>query len=232
MNTPTNKTLWMTLTFVVSMTLFSSLSRADSDFQAWNAIALAGPAAEKSPWQYWFDGHFRFKDDASAMGVRILRPAIGYQVNDSLTLWLGVARIDVHGNQDINEERLWQQATFPIASFWGGQLSGRTRLEQRFRDDVAGDTGHRIRQFLRWSRRINDDWSFVVWDELFIGLNDSDWGQLSGFDQNRLYVGPAWHMHKDWRLEVGYMHNYINPPGGADNSQTNHNLAVTIFGTW
>jgi hypothetical protein len=218
---------------VISIYVFPLKAFANSDFQSWNAIALAGPIDENSPWQFWYDGHYRFKDDANSLGVQIYRPAIGYQVNEDLAVWLGYARvISDAGEQNIHEDRIWQQATFNITQLFGGVLSGRTRLEQRFRDDIAGDTGHRIRQFFRWSKPLADNWSIVVWDELFIGLNDADWGQLSGFDQNRLYVGPAYQLSDKWRVEAGYMHNVINPPGGDNNRQTNHNLSITLFGSW
>lgn len=228
-----NKNNSFIFTFYVILILLTGSKSFADDFQSWNAIALAGDASDDGKWQYWFDGHLRFKDDASSLGVSIIRPAVGYRMNDSLTLWLGVARVtvDAPGNS-IDEDRIWQQATFNIGDFLGGNVSGRTRLEQRFRDDFGDDTGHRIRQFIRWAKPINDNWSLVVWDELFVGLNDADWGQRSGFDQNRLFVGPAYHLTDKWRVEVGYLHNHINPASEAAGNQNNNNLSLTFFGSW
>ena len=204
-----------------------------NDLQSWNAITLIGDANERGDWQYWFDGHMRFKDDASQLGVSIFRPGIGYRMNEDLTLWLGVARVTIDTNeQTIEEDRLWQQATYSLANFMGGNVVARTRLEQRFRRDEGDDTGHRIRQFVRWSMPLTDRWSLVVWDELFIALNDADWGQRRGFDQNRLYVGPAYQLSNQWRVEMGYMNNYINPPGNSAQAQVNHNLSIAFFGSW
>jgi hypothetical protein len=219
------------LALVLSVLVYPS-AHANSDFQSWNAVALAGPVKESSPWQYWFDGHYRLQDNASELGVFIIRPAIGYKINTKTTFWLGYARIGIDGEpSNTYEDRIWQQATFSMGALFGGSLSGRTRLEQRFRDEVASDTGHRLRQFVRWAKPINEKWSMVVWDELFVGLNDSDWGQRSGFDQNRLYVGPAYHLNKKWRVELGYMNNFINIPGEDRPSQVNHNLSLTFFGS-
>lgn len=220
------------LILIASM-LFTVRAQADSDVQSWNAIALTGDASENGKWQFWFDGHLRFKDDASRLGVSIARPGVGYRVTDDLTLWLGVARVTVDNDRgSIQEDRIWQQATYSLAEFFGGNISSRTRIEQRFRDDQGNDTGHRFRQFVRWSRPINENWSMVVWDEVFIALNDTDWGQETGFDQNRLYVGPAYHLSDKWRIEVGYMHNFIDPPGMNSENITNHNLSLTVFGNW
>ena len=208
-------------------------SHAESDFQSWNALALTGNADDKGKWQFWFDGHLRFKDDASRLGVSIVRPGVGYQLSSDTTLWLGVARVTIDSDSgSIEEDRVWQQATYSLSKFMGGTISGRSRLEQRFRSDEGGDTGYRFRQFIRWSKPLNEQWSMVVWDEVFLGLNDTDWGQNSGFDQNRLYVGPAYHLNKKWRVEMGYLHNHIASPGANSDAITNHNLALTFFGSW
>ena len=204
-------------------------SAQDSDFQAWNAIAIAGPVKEDSRVLFWFDGHARYRDDASELGVSILRPALGWRVNDDLDLWAGYARVvsRASGRPDIEEDRAWQQATFPLPSVFGGSLSGRSRLEQRFRE-TGDDTGWRFRQFIRWGQRIEGtDFSVVVWDELFLNMNDADWGQREGFDQNRLFLGGAWHINDRLRLEGGYLNNVLDTPG--TNEQTNHNISFALF---
>jgi hypothetical protein len=209
----------------------NNAAHAETDTQSWNALAVAGPVKAESPWQYWFDGHLRYQDDAKDLGVSIFRPGIGYQVNADLSLWLGYARVTVDaGSRDIAEDRIWQQAIFPVTTVFGQTVTSRTRLEQRFRSDIDGDTAHRVRQFLRWAKPVSEQLSWVVWDEVFIGLNDADWGQRSGFDQNRFFVGPAWHLNSKWRIEAGYMHNYINSAGSSN--RTNHNASLTLFGTW
>lgn len=165
-------------------------SHAESDFQSWNALTLTGDADDKGKWQFWFDGHLRFKGDASRLGVSIVRPGVGYKLSSDTTLWLGVARVTIDSdNGSIEEDRVWQQATYSLSKFMDGTISSRSRLEQRFRSDEGDDTGYRFRQFIRWSKPLNKQWSMVVWDEVFFGLNDTDWGQNSGFDQNRLTWG-------------------------------------------
>ena len=201
---------------------------ADSDFQFWNAGVLTGPVNADSRLLLWFDGHARFRDDAGDLGVSIIRPGIGYRLTDRLNLWLGYARVTSHlEGPNVGEDRIWQQATFPVARFLGGTLSARTRIEQRFRN-TGSDTGHRYRQFLRWSHRFDGrDISLVLWDEVFVGLNDTDWGQTDGFDQNRFFIGPAFHIADKVRFEIGYLNNHVGR--GPLESQTNHNLSVALF---
>ena len=197
-----------------------------SDFQAWSAVAINGPVKEDSNLMLWFDGHARFRDDASDLGVSIIRPALGWRLNPKLTLWGGYARVTGHRTgPNIEEDRIWQQATYPIATIFGGNLSGRTRLEQRFRK-VGSDTGHRFRQFTRWAKPLdNPAASVVIWSELFLGLNDTDWGQRSGYDQHRLFLGMGWQLSDNMRIEGGYLNNHIDGSPGP----TNHNISLTIF---
>ncbi len=215
------------LTFLLGLSsgVFTGPASAD-DTQIWSAVAMTAPAASDSKFMLWFDGHARFSDDAGRLGVSILRPGMGYRLSDQITLWLGYARVTSHPGQNIDEDRIWQQATYPLGTFWGGALSGRTRLEQRFRD-ADNDTGLRFRQFVRWSRQFGaTDYSAVLWDELFVGLNDAEWGQRDGLDQNRAFVGLAWQPDARLRAEIGYLHNHITRPG---RDQTNHALALTLF---
>ena len=86
------------------------------------------------------------------------------------------------------EHRPWEQlqATFRFDDL---ALALRSRLEQRFSE---GELGWRPRQLVRLQQTLTPDVAAVVWDEIFVGLNATSFGQPSGLDQNRLFVGPAW----------------------------------------
>jgi hypothetical protein len=214
----------------VSALLSPALAQApDGDFQSWNAIAIAGPVQEDSRLLFWFDGHARYKDEAEELGVTIFRPGLGWRVSSDLDLWAGYARVVSRQDEarDVSEDRFWQQATFPLPEILGGSMGARSRLEQRFRA-TGDDTGWRFRQFVRWARPIEGtDFSAVVWDELFVNFNDADWGQRAGFDQNRLFVGAAWHVNDRARLEAGYLNNVLDTP--TSDEQVNNNLSITFF---
>lgn len=209
----------------------SGLSHAvDDEFQAWSAVAANGPIND-GELLFWFDGHARFGDDAGRLSTSIIRPGLGWRYSPDLTLWLGYARVTGHqADPNIEEDRAWQQAIYRLGDFATGQLSGRTRLEQRFRDEDS-DTGVRVRQFLRWAKPIpNSSLSYVVANELFLNLNDAEWGQSSGFNQNRLFLGLNQKVNETYKVEVGYVHNYINQIG-RDN-QLNHILSASLFVAW
>ena len=208
--------------------LVAGPAAAESDSQLWSAVFVNGPARADSRFLLWFDGHARFRDSASDLGVTILRPGVGWKASEDLSLWAGYARVTAHRENapDFEEHRLWQQATYPIADLLGGRLVGRTRLEQRFAD-TGGGTGHRLRQFVRYDRRFRGaPYSAVAWNETFIGFNDTNWGALGGYDQSRSFAGLGLHPNKRLRLEGGYMFNHIRRQGADD--ADNHVALVAI----
>jgi hypothetical protein len=202
---------------------------AADDRQAWTAVFVNGPVAEGSRLLAWFDGHARFGQDGEQLDTTILRPGIGWRVGPKLDLWVGYARIDSpRAGPDLEEHRAWQQASFPIGEFGGGRLAGRTRLEQRFRPG-GDDTGWRLRQFFRYGRPLASDPRFglLLSTEVFIGLGSADWGQRSGFDQNRAMLGGYYQPSPSWRIEAGYMHQYLRVAGPRPD-RTNHNVSVSF----
>ena len=68
--------------FILSIFCFSTHSIASSkDLQGWTALAASGPI-NHSRLLFWFDGHARFGDDASALDTSIIRPGLGWQATD------------------------------------------------------------------------------------------------------------------------------------------------------
>jgi hypothetical protein len=217
------------LTAILPLVLSTKALAGDNDFQAWSQIAVNGSATKDSRFLLWFDGHARYGDDASRLATSIVRPGIGWKATDKLSLWAGYARVrnPVEG-LDIKEDRIWQQATYPVASIFGGQLTGRTRLEQRTRDDFGDDTGNRIRHMFRWSKSIADGpYSLIFANEYFFNADNTDWGQRSGFDQNRAYAAIGWQAAKKTRVEFGYLHNNIN--SASSSNRTNNVFSLGLF---
>lgn len=197
-----------------ALVLGASPASAADDFQPWFAFVASGPVAKDSKLLVSLDVHARFREDGSELDATLFRPSVGWRVGPRLDLWLGYVDVRVRrAGPDLREERLWQQANFPLGNALGGRFVGRTRLEQRFRQ--GSDAGWRLRQQVRYSRAFAADkrWSLIVWDELFVNLDAADFGQRSGFDQNRAFVGAGFQPHPRLRVEAGYMNQRIRRPG-------------------
>ena len=228
-----NKTLCLILCLLLTFSAlcFSASAQTVDDMGQWSAFFSQDQVSPDSQFRWWFDGHYRLFEDSDGFGQSIVRPGIGLDVGESSALWVGYGWIRTSPlvGDDIDEHRLWQQWTWS-KGFDPFRFAARTRFEQRWLES-SNDTGLRLRQFVRGQKKLGSSskYTFVVWDELFLALNDTDWGQRGGFDQNRVFVGfgakndPA----SRWRVEVGYMNQTVNRQGPMDLS--NHVLAVNMF---
>ena len=228
-----NKTRSSALCLLLLLSAFhqSTFAQTIDDAGQWSALFLQDRFSPDSRLRWWFDGHYRLFDDSDGFGQSIIRPGIGLDVGEHSALWAGYGwiRTSPIQGEDIDEHRIWQQWTWSrrVDPF---KFATRTRFEQRFIES-SDDTGLRLRQFVRGQKNLGpcSKCTFVVWDELFIALNDTDWGQRSGFDQNRIFVGFGFKKHHSspWRVEIGYMNQTVNQRGPTDRS--NHVLAFNVF---
>ncbi|MDZ4820172.1 MAG: DUF2490 domain-containing protein [Planctomycetota bacterium] len=185
----------------------------------------------ENPWRWWYDGQLRWFEEFDGFGQTIVRPGIGYKVTDKMTLWGGYAWAHIEPLHDppIDEHQFWQQITWSH-KFDPATLDLRSRLEQRFREE-GDDTGWRFRQMFAYRQplEVTPRLTFVMWDEVFFNLNDTDWGSHSGFDQNRAFVGLGWKPTPEttWRVEVGYLNQFIDRVGRAN--MNNHLLSISLF---
>jgi hypothetical protein len=108
-----------------------------------------------------------------------------------------------------------------------GAFTSRTRLEQRWLEN-GSDTGGRFRQFFKfnWPFSFHPAASLVLWDEVFVHLNSTDWGAIQGHDQNRGFVGIGNRFSPNILTEIGYMNQFIQT---AQADRMNHILSLNLF---
>ena len=148
-----------------------------------------------------------------------------------MTLYQGYGHIVVpqRGGRDVNEERSFQQLSWTLQAGTRTELSSRTRLEQRWRSD-GGDIGWRLREMIRYETALRRDGGgarALVYSELFIAFNDTDWGARAGFDQIRNFVGFELPVGGRSTIEAGYLNQLIDQTGGR--RRVNHVAALSLF---
>lgn len=191
-----------------------------ADVGTWEGVLVQAALHEESKvgGRIWFDAHAR-RDGGKFVGI--LRPGLGLDLGRGFTIWGGYAWIPsvADGDPLKSEHRIWEQVTWNASSErFGGGLRG--RLEQRFAAGTEG-VGLRFRGFGRAQVNLPGSLALVAWDEAFVEVNDS--GFLPpGFDQNRLFVGPAWRAGA-LRAEVGLLEQHFVRAGTW--------TAVTAFAT-
>jgi len=181
----------------------------DQDAQVWTALFANGVFDRGSDGRregrgllVWADVHAR---RGAASFVTIARPGLGWQFAPWLQVYAGYAAIVTvpDAAASVTEHRAWQQVTAQRTSA-DLALQLRARLEQRVRPGAA-DVGHRVRLFARIGVQPDPalPLGLVVWDEVFAGLNATDWGARAGFDQNRLFLGGFARVGAALRVELG-----------------------------
>ncbi len=183
-------------------------------------------AVESGRWLYAADAQYRFVDIGGGITQWLIRPAVGYAVNDRTRLWFGYGRFRTSDRVGdvVSEDRLWQQIDWRGPAIAAGDTRLRARLEQRELTE-AQDT--------RWVLRLGADYRHPVsmagadyllaGVETFFDLNRTDWGGGTGMSQGRIVAGLGWALRSDLSLEAGYMNQFFRLDRREDRS--NH-LAV------
>lgn len=212
---------------VLAMLASAPLHAAEEDTQFWGAVIVNADVSKDVV--ITMEGVARLTDGASRLGQSILRPSIGYRLGKNTIASLGYGYIptDPVGPASSDEHRIWQQLAFTVVGN-GSDLTvtGRSRLEQRWiegRDDM----GWRLRQQLRATAPLSGKTRAVGWTEAFISMDDTSWGQRSGLDQWRNFVGVSVPMSKAVSIEPGYLNQWVVRRGSAD--RVNHVASVSLF---
>lgn len=217
------------LTALFALVPVTAQARTSQDEQVW--INLTAMGSIKNDLIYFAEIQPRIGDGVSRIDQSIFRGALGWKLSPTVSVYQGYAHVvvPIEGGKDVNEERSFQQLSWTLGKPWGGELSSRTRLEQRWRSD-GDDMGWRLREMLRYEKPLKADSDAInalVYAEGFVALNDTDWGARGGFDQLRSFIGAELGLPGKSTIEVGYLNQLINQRAG--NTRVNHVASVTLF---
>lgn len=220
--------LTATLTALPLLVPRAQAAALEQDGQVWFMATARG--AIHGNWKLYLEAQPRIGGD----GIRalLLRPALGYQITKSWSLWQGYGWTPTFDPYK-NENRIFQQS---LLEFPRGDLPfsviNRTRLEERWIEGANG-VAVRLRHMLRvvYPLDASGRWALAGYDEPFVNLNDVTSGPAAGFAQNRAFVGINRELLPGVRLEVGYLNQYINAPTGKPNGMS-HNALVWLDYLW
>jgi hypothetical protein len=187
--------------------LLAAPSRVRAEVQAWEVIQVLGRLdKEGSSPAGWLDLQLRRRGGATQY---IARPGLGWAFTPTLFVHAGYAWIptDPDDATYTSEHRIWQQVLFngKFSDDLKYQLRG--RLEQRFGPNSGVGLRTRGLGRIQWQPSHCFAMQLVAWDELFIGVNETDDFKFQGFDQNRAFVGLGTDTPvRGLRFEAGYMH--------------------------
>jgi len=202
-------------------------SNLNQDFRLWAPVYLNFPIS--GPVKGYMEANPRFSNDVSDFDQLILRPALGYQLTPTLSLWQGYAWIANYEPGYIQEHRLFQQLIYSN-KFSTFKLLSRSRLEERWIQHAIG-TSVRARTMLRGDFPLPayPTIAIVAYDEIFVNLNTIRQGPESGFDQNRFFLGINYTISPTFNVDVGYQLQVINTTLSGLANQANHMVLLQFF---
>lgn len=210
-------------------TLFSAIALAAlgapgvfAENQTWTQIDLSARPSETTRFEFGLTTELRYQPDGDLDTIE-LRPGVAYDVSKALSLSGGYLYASSRREgPDQREHRLWQQAAYDLFGLAGGAVSGRTRVEERWREGV-GETGWRLRQQVSYERSVGaTGLTAGVSSEAFLMLSESGWGQSRDLQeirslasiQGRFEAGSGW--------ELGYLNQFQSGREGAPNATDHH----------
>lgn len=134
---------------------------------------------------------------------------IGVDIGGDFKLTGGLNRVVAveDGRVDNTEWRPRQELGFPDLTLGKGALSGRIRLEQRFRSD-GDDVGHRVRPEISYTLPLSDTVDLELGHESYFNLNTTDFGQRAGHERMRNFVEIGFPLTGKVDAAVGYLNQY------------------------
>lgn len=199
------------------------------------AFGAAGPASASEDTQYWqtlnisvaLPDNFKVSNEtvrrsSDARGFYEIENnfMVGKKLNKVVTVWLGYT-FDPQYNHStfrVREHRFRQQVNFDNFAVLGKvKLSGRVRLEERWREGQTG-TAWRLRPQVKATVPIAGKVTLSVSNEEFIDLNNSNFQTVEGFERMRNAIYVTVPLSKKISIDFGYLNQHSFVPNGPDSS--------------
>ncbi|WP_085808698.1 DUF2490 domain-containing protein [Sphingomonas sp. TZW2008] len=197
--------------------------------QIWGSVQVVAPIADD-----WFvSGEIqpRFSsDNAATAPITIIPPVISWRKSESLILSAGYLYAFIDGARlpnDLNENRFFQQASYRVGAIGRVGIRAQTRFEQRLRSTGTQWNARVAQQLLvatPLTRKESGGPVGVMSVELYLNLNETDWGARRGYDDLWTFAGVQLPITSSAALELGY----LNQRQRAVNGRRNMNHAAVV----
>lgn len=221
------RALTKALAALIGAALFTAPAAAtQEDFNVWGAQVAVIDLDEEGEWFVRAEAQERFTNDADRLGQLLLRSFIGKRIGDNVAIGGGYAYIltDPIGPVEINEHRIYQEATITLLRSNGVTVTSRNRFEQRFFEE-DGETGLRYRNQVQLRAPISDAATLVLYTEPFIGVNETRFNR-GGIAVWRNFAGVSLPVAQGISVTPGYLNQYV-VRGGEDRIDHIANIGIS-----
>lgn len=174
-------------------------------------------------YSYWIETQVRYGSDTGETRQILYRTGVLQKLNEvhGLGYLYGYIQTGI-----TREHRLALQHSQKYGNWCMFSFSHRARLEARFLEDNHKDAG-RFRYLLRADQTGFNTYGLVIWDEVFINTNSTDWNGNQSFDRNRFFIGMKRMFLESNKLEFGYLNQYT-PLDSGDTSEHIINIGLSF----
>lgn len=154
---------------------------------------------------------------------------VGYKFNKHITAYLGYTGDPLysHGSYTTMENRFRQQVNFDNVLMIGkAKVSGRLRLEERWRDGFAG-TAWRLRPYVKIGVPLAKKLTLNLSNETFIDLNTNTFQKVGGVERMRNAIMLSTPLSKHVNFDFGYLEQHGFVRNGADTNDHVLNLQLS-----
>lgn len=207
--------------FILSLILLTiSFYTYGSEFQQWVPVNINVKLNENVRGTLEVQARI---DDLQTFNTGIIRPAIGYKLNDNWTLWGGYAMQLQHTDTNVEiENRSFEGITYKTGDV--STFEVRNRIEQRFlpQSSSNSDISHRYRMRVKaeFKTEKSSPLSLITSSEVFVNLNDDN-----NLNQVRTYAGVGYRFNPNSQVETGYLHQLVI----SNTTDKNNNIWMTSF---
>lgn len=205
--------------------MMPAVHAGDVDTQLWGTVAVGTEVADSAT--FTLEAHARWTDDVDRIGVHMIRPSLTWVLHPGYSATVGYiwGHFNPETGVETDEHRLVQQLGVRLSKEAAPvTFESRTRLEQRWLDQ-DGEVGLRLRQQFRLTVPFSDRMKGVAWTEPFVALDSTRWGQRSGLDRWRNFVGLRFPLGRTQSVEAGYLNQYVVRDG---EDSVHHVMSVTL----
>lgn len=211
------------LTIAILLCALPASAHASSDGQLW--LTYTGDFKIDGNDSITATAIARSRSDELSLGQSLLRAGISHRLRDgkSLSLTYTYVRNFNEGTADTIQHRLGQTLTIPLTR----HLDSRIQAEEV---NVPGkaELGLRLRGRMKWVHSLDHEQKvdLQLSDELIWSVNDTKWGQQSGWTANRASAAVHFDLNDHLGIAPGYtwqlIHRYSNP------DRNDHILGLTL----
>ena len=192
--------------------IFSSSLAAKNQNGTWLGTFSKKQLSET--YSYWIETQVRYNTDLGNTSQILYRTGLLQKVSQSEGVGYLYGYIQ-SGNT--REHRFTVQHTQKYGQAVGLSFSHRARFESRYLEKTTQtyETAGRFRYLLRAEQDESSGYNLVLWDEIFLNLNETEWNGDQTNDRNRFFIGFKRKFLESNRVEFGYLNQFVARESGG-----------------